>query len=303
MKSSEKINFPRLFLLAFLIVVFVFIDWLVIFLCIVTGLFALWKMRYEKRYALLLAILLIAAVTGSLLLFLQFASYGGAGAVTAYWKARFFIRSITNESTPFLVMAGYIIAYILTAFLPLVILIAASWLWSRYKKKAIIFSKKELLFLKLYSCSLFLYNLILLEWSFEHEFSILPWSVLLAYIGIRLASLFIDRKNIYIFSSLFLIVSVAQYYFINRPGKISRDGMPYSAFEVFGEKLKQVPLDYKIFSHLETNAPMIEYYAGRNICVKPSYDEAKKYMQKKNITKGVWVEQDKYQLKNITIIK
>ena len=194
--SPEKINILRLFSLAILIILFVFIDWFIIFLCIVAGLFALWKMRYAKRYVLLSATLFMPPVTGVLLLFLQFASYGGAEAVAAYWKARFFVRSIANESTPFLMMAGYLIMHLITAFLPLIILIAVTWLWLHFQKKAIAFSKKEMLFLKLYFCSLFLYNLILLEWSFEHEFSILPWSVLLAYIGIRVAyPLIIDKKK------------------------------------------------------------------------------------------------------------
>jgi hypothetical protein len=145
--------------------------------------------------------------------------------------------------------------------------------------------------------------LILLEWSFEHEFSVLPWCLLLTYTGLKLINPFLNKKEIYILAALFLTASGLQYYFINRPGKISRDGMAYDTFKIFGEQLKQVPSAYKIFSHLEKNAPMIEYYAGRNISIMLSYDEAKKYMQERNITKAVWAEQDKYQLKKIIIIK
>lgn len=299
----EKIGLVRLFSLAILIVIFVFIDWFIIFLCVATGLSALWKVRSKKRYAWLLGVLFLASATGILLIFLQFASYAGADAVGAYWKARFLIRTVASDSTPFPVMTGYLLIHLITSYLPLIVLLAAVWLWSRYKKKAVIFSKKEILFFKLYACSLLLYNLILLEWSYEHEFSMLPWSVLLAYIGARLIYSSLNKKNRYILAASFLLVSVSQYYFINRPGNISRDGMAYNTFQIFGEQLRQVPVDYKIFSPLETNAPMIEYYAGRNISIKPSYEEAKRYMHERNITKAVWVEQEKYQLKKIIIIK
>ena len=301
--SSKNINFTKLSWLSLMIVLLIYFDWLGVFICFITALFALWKMKYDKRYAWLLLTLFFASVTGIMLLFLQFSSYGGTDAVIAYWKARFFIRAVANQNTPFLIMAGYLIIHMLTMYLPLIILIAGAWLWLHFKKKTVTFSKKEIVFLKLYASSLFLYNLILLEWSYEHEFSVLPWSVLLAYFGIRLLTPFFTTKNIYLPTAFFLIATITQYYFINRPGTISIDGMPYNSFETFGSQLKQVPPDYKIFSPLETNAPMIEYYAGRNITILPSYKETIKYMQERNITKAVWVDQDHYQLKRIIVIR
>ena len=93
-----------------------------------------------------------------------------------------------------------------------------------------------------------------------------------------------------------------QYYFINRPGNISINGTRYDIYENFGLALKQIPGDYKIFMHSEPS-PMIEYYSGRNFTIIGNYEQAKKYMATYAVPKGVWIEQDNFQLKQMVTIK
>lgn len=301
--SAEKIKFSRLFSLGLLIILLMYFDWFIFFASFFSVILCIGKIKYDKKYFWLSGTLVAAAAIGAILIFLQFASYDGADAVMGYWKDRFLFRSITNEKVSFFRMIIHLSFHSITAFFPLLALLVISLLWSKFKKININFSKNEILFFILFAGAALLYNLVLLEWSYEHEFSILPWSVLFAYVGARLCMPLLTKKNIYPVAAIFFLATITQYYFINRPGKISRDGMPYDTFKLFGEQLKQVPPDYKIFSPLEKPAMMIDYYAGRNITIQPTYEEARKNMQENGIHKAVWVEQNDYRFKKIIIIQ
>ncbi len=172
--------------------------------------------------------------------------------------------------------------------------------WSRIKKIETISSDTEKKFIRLYSVALLLYNGVLLNWTADHEFSLIPLSILLAYLAARLV-MNLDgslRKRLLV---LFCVVALVQYFYINRPGTISREGTPYNAFSVLGEGLKKIPADYKIFMNIEPN-PMVEYYAGRNITLFADSVQAKKFMHQWGITRAVWVAQDNYHLQTITTI-
>ncbi|MBS1667229.1 MAG: hypothetical protein JST58_07630 [Bacteroidetes bacterium] len=304
LESAKKINPLRMILLALMIVTLVYIDWLALFLCGIAGLYASTKIKKDKRFALLGAILFLSACLGAFLLFLQFSSYAGSEAVINYWKDRFFSRSFANHDASVPLMIGQLFIHSITLFLPLLILILIFWFWNRLKKQAPIFTERELIFLKLYTSSLVLYNLVFLEWSYAHEFSILPWSLLLAYIAAKLVNpIFLNLKTLFAIAGLFFAISIFQYYEINSPGKVSRDGMAYNSFKDFGEQLKNIPPDCTIFSPLASRAPMIEFYAGRSICRRLSLKEAKDYVEEKKLKKAVWVDQSNYQIKKIEFIK
>ena len=101
---------------------------------------------------------------------------------------------------------------------------------------------------------------------------------------------------------LFVLISIAQYYWINRPGPVSRDGMPYTNFKNLGKSLAKIPPDYAICINLERN-PMVEYYAGRNILRFPDSLAAKKALAELGIQKAVWITQRNYQVGKIQIIQ
>jgi hypothetical protein len=70
-----------------------------------------------------------------------------------------------------------------------------------------------------------------------------------------------------------------------------------------GRFIRQVAPEYKIYSDLEKPAPMIEYYAGRNIFHASSYADAKREMELYGIKKGVWVDQTHYVFRNIREVR
>ena len=99
--------------------------------------------------------------------------------------------------------------------------------------------------------------------------------------------------------AVYFLAVTAQYYFINRPGPRSRDGMAYNCFQQFGEALHQVPSTAKIFTDLSENCPMIEYYAGRNLTRVSSPAEARKWMAAWHLHQAVWVNHDGFQFKSV----
>jgi hypothetical protein len=301
LQSAKKISAEKLILLSLLIILLVYFDWFILAVCAVACFQLLFKIKKDKKYLLLLVVVAFSAIAAISLLFFQFASYAGWHAVSEYWSHRFYNRSIVNTDTSFWKMIGYVALNFITADLPLFLAMLVALLTAKSKKIRLSFSETEMLFLKIYTATVVLYNMALFEWSYEHEFSLIPWSILLSYLAGKIIITIFSKKQLYFLMPLFFIATISQYYFINRPGKISREGTPYISYKNFGEALKQVPSDYKIFLDIKQD-PMIEYYAGRNINSLPGIEDAKKYMLRWHISKAVWVEHDGFEFQKIIII-
>jgi hypothetical protein len=301
LKNPSGIITSRLIPLAILIIILIYIDWYVLILCLVTGTFAVLKYRSNKKYGWLLLVLVLSVCFGTSLVFFQFASHMGSDAVINFWFHRFSERGLNLAGSTFLKKISYLFAYFLVSYLPLIILILISFINNLRNKFLSGWSEMEILFLKILSISLLFYNLILFEWSTDHEFAILPWSILLSFMAARLIGSF--RKTMaYGIMGLFLILTVAQYYYINRPGLIARDGLAYDSFKKLGKSLSHIDPDYTICINLEQN-PMVEYYAGRNILRAPDSLSVKTLLHELGIQKAVWVSQKNYQVELIQIIR
>lgn len=299
--SAKNISPWKLIILSLLIILLVYFDWFILALCAAACLQLLFKIKKDKKYLFLLAVVAFSAVAGISMLFLQFASYAGWQAVSEYWSHRFYNRSIMNTDTSFWKMIAYVALNFITSYLSLFLAMLVAFLVAKSKKIKLPFSENELIFLKFYTATLVLYNMALFEWSYEHEFSVIPWSILFSYLAGKIIITVFPKKQLYFLMPIFFIATMSQYYFINRPGKISRDGTPYISYKNFGEALKQVPPDYKIFLDIKQD-PMIEYYSGRNINPLPDIEEAKKYMLRWHISKAVWVEHNGFEFQKIIII-
>ena len=304
-RGPEKSSKSRLTILFVLILLLIYIDWLVLFVASASCLYLLSKRKPDKFSYWLVAAILGSCATGITLLFFQFASQDGPDAVLAYWKSRFLFRSFANQEVSYPRMAFHLVFFHgLTAYLPQLLLIGACTLWAWYKKIRFTFRDEERFLLLTYGLAVLFYNAVFIEWSYEHEFSLVPWSPVLAYFGGKwVVELSQGRSRIFFFSGCYLVFTVFQYYYINRPGKVSRDGMPYNTFQISGDHIRNIPPDYKIYAAIGKPAPMIEYYAGRNISPVLSLEAARQDMKTSGITRAVWVEQDQYNLKTITVIR
>jgi hypothetical protein len=302
LQSAQKVTALRLLFLAASVILLVYLDWFAVFLCLFITIWALFRSGKDKKYLPLVFVPGAALLVGIALIFWQFASYAGANTVALYWKLRFFDRGIPDTGSSFWTMLPYLFGHLITCYLPLLILLAGSLVWHRRKNTRIPLSVKENLFIQIYGCSIVLYAIVMIGWASGHEFSMVPAGILLAWLGARSLTIPRSGKTAYFLILPFLMLSIGQYYYINRPGAISRDGMAFNTYEVFGEHLRQVPPDYKIFSNIPENCPMIEYYAGRNITTRPDMESAKRFMREWNILKGVWVESDCFRFRKMEVI-
>jgi len=302
MEDPEKITSGRLFILGLLMMTIVYIDWFALFLCFGSLIFSMIKYKQHRKYRALVLTLFLSVFLGVSLIFFQFASYMGGEAVMHYWMSRSFERSMDLAGLSFTKRLSLLFIYFITSFLPLLLLLGISY-FRRWRNKIVPgWTETEILFIQLSTVTLILYNLVLFNWSTDHEYPILPWAILLSFVTARLMGEIKSQQTVRLLLALFLVLSVAQYYWINRPGPIARDGLAYNSFKNLGESLRQIPADYTICINLEQN-PMVEYYAGRNIFIAPDSLSVKKLLKELGIKKAVWVTHNGYQLEKIRIIQ
>jgi hypothetical protein len=300
LRSQENIRAIPLLLLALSVILAVYMDWFMLFLCAAICPLTLVLARKNLKYFYLTSVLIISLFTGIALIFWQFASYTSIATVAEYWKRRFLERSFVNNSTPFPINLLSITAHLITAYLPVLLFILAGLIIHPVKKIYAGWSRTETQFAILYTAALCLNVLVLNNWAAQHEYSVMPAALLLAWIGATLLPA--NHKVSIAFIGTFFILSIAQFYYINPPGPIARNGMPYSAYQTFGQQLRGIPPRNKIFAHLPENCPMIEYYAGRNITLAQDSSEAKQLMRKWNIDTATWVESEEFHFKATKII-
>jgi uncharacterized membrane protein len=309
LRSSEKITPLPLLALSGLIIVLAYIDWFVAFLCLSAAGYCLYRFFRDKdkrdnRFGVLALVLGVALLTGIALIFWEFASYSGTHRVALYWKYRFLSRGFSNPDDSYRHLLPNIAFHFATSYLPLLVPLIWSFTGHKLQLRRIRpsgLSRHELLFIGLYTCSLGIYLLILSDWASGHEFSVIPAGLLLAYLGARWLPL--RSTATWPVITVFIMVSLGQYYFINRPGSISRDGMPYNTFETFGKQLRQIPPGDKIFSDLKEICPMIEYYAGRNLTLVPDSTTAKQLMRDWGLKRSIWAATSDFTLRGIDMLR
>ena len=302
LRSPENIRAIPLSLLALSVILSVYMDWFMLFLCAATCPLTLFLARKNQRYILLTSVLFIALFTGIALIFWQFASYTSAWTVAEYWRRRFVERSFVNNSNPFYINLLSIAGHLITAYLPVLLFILAGLILHRIKKIQVRWSRTETRFAILYAVALCLNMLVLNNWAAQHEYSMVPAALLLAWIGATLLPAPAYNKFSVGSIGLFFTLSIAQFYYINPPGPIARSGMPYNTYQTFGQHLRGISPRNKIFANLPENCPMIDYYAGRNITLAQDSSEAKQMMRKWNIDTAVWVESEEFRFKTTKII-
>ena len=301
LQSADNIRPARLIPLFVLIVVLFYIDWFALFFSAVSSVWILFKIRKDKRYVKLLFTIAIACITGIAIFVIQFASYTGIENLISRLLFRFKGRGIAHSKAPFFNHIRLIAKNIATSYLPLILLMLVSAAVLRFKKVKISFTGSERIFMACYALVVFLYNFILMEWSAEHEFGLIPLGLLLVIPAARLVTTFANGRFFYVIVASFFVITCFQYYYINRPGKASWDGSPFDMYKKLGEAVQNVPPDYKIFIH--DWSAVIDIYAHRNFTKVPDIDSAKAYMQRYNIPKAVWIEHRNYQLQSIVILR
>ncbi|WP_153796023.1 hypothetical protein [Foetidibacter luteolus] len=296
LKDASNITGGRLAGIFLLVFALLYVDWFAVFIGGCSAIVCLTKARQQKKYFLLAAVLLLALVAGIAAIFWQFSSYAGSETVIGYWKSRFLERSITTKKVTLPVMLFSVCKHYITSFLPVIGAIVILHLVNLGKGIRVVFSKTEKLLLFMFAISLLLYNIVLLHWSHEHEFSIVPAGILIAYVAAKYVV--VNRRYRLVMATI-IGLCICQYYIINPSGEISLTGMRYDIFKRFGGQVKTIDPDYKIFVQKTEIFPISEYYAGRNFVYLRDTAAVKDSMRSCHITKALWVEQQGFKLKKM----
>ncbi len=263
---------------------------------ILTGLY---KGRKNRRYYWLAFVSLTAVVFTLGAMFLQFASWLGTEKTISILYQRFLYRTYGTDNRGIGRLFGWSGSFILTRYFPLLIIIVAALLQLRINKWTISFSKtKRALFLILVS-GFVLQNLVLLNWTAGHDFSVINYSIILSLLaGVLVYQAFPGKKLLFMVLGCFALVSIAEYFYFNPPGLVSRKGEPYDFYETLGLQVKQlVKPGERIFMNAD-DWPQISYYAKRGHQPCASLEEAIALAQKNNTLNFIWIEQ-----RNGTIIQ
>ena len=105
-------------------------------------------------------------------------------------------------------------------------------------------------------------------------------------------SLLNERKKFYWAAiSIYMLASVCQYYYINRPGERSQNGDRYAEMRDIGKAIAvQSSKEEVVFLKGMKPSPEIVFYAGRNIKQVENEIEAVGFLQRYGRSKGALFE-------------
>jgi hypothetical protein len=281
----------------------IYMDWFSCFLLAVMAVTAIFHfVRDRSLHWLLIAMLCGFTVLVSVgAIFLQFVSLLGWHNVVEYWTERAGDRSLSNEDASLLTN--------LISFAANMVSCAGVILICSFVTVAICVAKKKILFpllpVLLWTSTCVLYNGIFFNWSYVHEFSMVPLCVLLSMLTAFLLLHILPQRRLVLLLSGLTFINLIQYYLINPPGNTSRVGTPYNAQQRLGKQIDLlVPKGYRIFSTL-SNDPMVEYYAHRSFTFSPIENAAaaQAICDSLHIQKAVWLKIDSWQMKEVRWLK
>lgn len=298
--KTESAFSKRRLLLYFLVTVLgVFSDWLCLVWLMVTFIYALKRVSADRKWILYLLVAFLSGLFSVLLVIFHYGYYLGIGDYINALANRYQSRGMLNISIrsvdDFLFK---IVKHYLTSYLSLLLLLSiftGLYLFKRFKhQKSNINLDKDLkhFFLLIFFTAL-LHHIIFMEFTSVHEYAVLKAALFLSVATAIL--LFSYKTPIKAWLVIFFIVSVAQYYYINRIGQISLNGDRYDYTEVAGKIIQKNAYGNEVvFVDDSKMRPQISYYAKRTILNATTLEQAKQVLrQQPGKLKGVWFDIDK----------
>jgi hypothetical protein len=297
----RKFYVPK-YILTYVTVLFVMIytSWLGVFFAFGVLVYSLLHVRDIKGFSILIWSTVIVAFFTLRLITYQYAQINGMEAYLHEVINRYLLRgSIEHIHRGFLhfffsyfVLLKDILYNYLVNYLAIYLLIAAFvWVSFTRAKMKIVFSENGYRFIWLSVLPVVLMHLFFMQYS-SQDFTVLYaslfFSVLIGimYDKVKKSGVF-SEKAINGFVLLTIGLLMAQFYITNLPGDRSIKGNDYDIDMKIGETIKkECPKDFVAFSS-EKVSPQTVFYAGRNIQVVGSADEAVTFLKKRKIKSGI----------------
>ncbi|MCO5248435.1 MAG: hypothetical protein M9887_05750 [Chitinophagales bacterium] len=293
-----------LYLFGFIFCLLLLTEWIGVLLGATIFLLFVLKLK-EDKYRKILFTLIISGLPVLLIFYYQYVVFIGLDNYIAYQANRLNVRStLANHSfTLFHQFWGLMKWYIVGYGVWLVMILGLLGLYLAKKDKFKISIYQKYLFI-LSILPVWMYHFLFMEFTLAHDYSVLYDGLLLSFLVTFLTYYTfrdLQTTNGKVLASLLVIVclSVGHYYYINRPGKISRNGDAYSIYKDIGEEVKAtIADDGMVFmkrsgeSSSDPCNPQIVYYAKRSIKPVSSEEEAFAFMKEFHQYKGKLYIQD-----------
>lgn len=297
-KKESAFSKGRLLLFFFVTVLGVFSDWLCIVWLMVTFIYAVKRVSAERKWV---SYLLIAAVSGFFSILLVIFHYGYYLGIAEYVTAlanRYQSRGMLNISIRSVGdILVKIVKHYLTSYLSLLLLLslfAGLYFVKLFKRQKIRVNldsiSRQILLLTFFTA--LVHHLIFVEFTSVHEYAVLKAALFLSLAtGILLFVSNIPSKALLL---IFCIVSISQYYYINRIGQISLNGDRYDYPKMTGKIIQKNAFENEVvFVDDSKMRPQISYYAKRTILNASTLERAKEILREQpGKSKGVWFDID-----------
>lgn len=295
LKKAETVNKADYILLSLSLICIMFTEWIGFLLVFTIGIITILLKLKKPLYNRIFIISVAAAIIVLSLLFIQYNSFIGWKNYLSYLTNRLDVRSTikNNEISVFNQIFSLFKWYIISYGIWLIFILM---IWIISLKQLQIFKtiKNNWDTILLFVFPVLLYHIIFMEFTISHDYSVLidgiPLSLLCAFLVTK--SKFV-RTNYLSITWILIIFSVAQYYYINRPGEFNQNGDKYSVYMDIGNVIrKNAKNDETVFIvgcnyNIPSTNPQIMYYAKRNFEAIKNKDEAFVFLKKQGKDKGI----------------
>ena len=277
----------------------IYTSWLGIFFAFSVFLYSAIRLRKEKIYKQVILITILISIAAIGLFVYQYSLINGLEDYLNQMLNRLQLRSGWQERSSFfmavkklLYFSGLILTNYITSYLPFILLLGFFIYKTMNNRLHLKFDQRNFLFIWISVLPVILLNALLSEYS-GHDFVSLYGSL---FLSVAIALLY-DKLNrnksipagkLKLLVLLSIIISVASYYYINRPGRISLRGDEYSVSKQLGLEIKNTSANDAVIFTLGNAEidPQLIYYAQRNIKEITTKEEAFDFLKIRKIKCG-----------------
>lgn len=294
-KTSKK--YFALFTAALFLMIYT--SWLGIFFAFSVFLYSVIRVKKDKFFTKIILVTSLVAIAAIGLFVYQYSLINGLESYLDQLRDRLQLRSGLQKNPSLLMQIKSFIYFLkiiftnyVTSYFPFILLLGFFVYQIVKKKLHAKLGKQIFLFIWISVLPIILVHTFLSEYS-GHDFVSLYGSL---FLSVAIALLFdklnrgkaIQTSTLWLLISLSIIISVASYYYINRPGKLSIKGDEYRISQQLGLEIKNTSThDAVIFTigNAEID-PQLMYYAQRNIKEITAKEEAFEFLRSRNIEHG-----------------
>jgi hypothetical protein len=266
----------------------------------VVGIYCLYKSVKNRKYILPPIILGLSCIGALALTFWQYAHINGLNAFWHIVKYRYAIRGGYKSNGSFQRLSVIIIDWLdilknyIVGYLPLLLLLLVLVIMVLRKKeiRENLFTSPFPRIILFFFLPVLLHHFIFLNAS-TNDFLLLKSNAFICLTCAWLAFLLLQKNQITlpslgIYTGFTVVLGVALFYFINRPGEVSLKGNRYDKFKTDAEFIaRQSKPDEVIFIQNMLDEPQLILYAHRNMRTIEKEEDAREFLATYGRHKGI----------------